>query len=74
MIETTSGTFGLALAMECSLRDQPLVLVSDPAVDPALRRRLRDLGAQVVIVERPASAGGFQQARTEVSAQLCRSG
>ncbi len=40
VIETTSGTFGLALAMECSLRGHPLVLVSDPAVSPALRRRL----------------------------------
>ncbi|MGH9039036.1 MAG: cysteine synthase family protein [Acidimicrobiia bacterium] len=65
VIETTSGTFGLALAMECSLRGQPLVLVSDPAVAPALRRRLRDLGAHVVIVERPAPVGGLQQARLD---------
>ncbi|MGH9002136.1 MAG: cysteine synthase family protein, partial [Acidimicrobiia bacterium] len=65
VIETTSGTFGLALAMECSLRGHPLVLVSDPAVDPALRRRLRDLGAQVVIVERPAPVGGLQQSRLD---------
>ena len=65
VIETTSGTFGLALAMECSLRGHPLVLVSDPAVSPALRRRLRDLGAQVLIVERPAPVGGLQQARLD---------
>ena len=65
VIETTSGTFGLALAMECSLRGHPLVLVSDPAVDPVLRRRLRDLGAQVVIVEKPAPVGGLQQARLD---------
>ena len=65
VIETTSGTFGLALAMECSLRGHPLVLVSDPAVDPALRRRLRDLGAQVVIVEQAAPVGGLQQARLD---------
>ena len=71
VIETTSGTFGLALAMECSLRGHPLVLVSDPAVDPALRRRLRDLGAQVVIVEQPARVGGLQQARLDRVAALC---
>ena len=70
VIETTSGTFGLALAMECSLRGHPLVLVSDPAVDPALRRRLRDLGAQVVIVERPAPVGGLQQARLDRMVEL----
>lgn len=72
VIETTSGTFGLALAMECSLRGQTLILVSDPAVDPALRRRLRDLGAQVVIVDRPAPVGGYQQARLDRVAALCR--
>jgi cysteine synthase A len=71
IIETTSGTFGLALAMECSLRGYPLVLVSDPAVDPALRRRLEHLGARVVIVDRPASIGGLQQARLDTVAELC---
>ncbi len=72
VIETTSGTFGLALAMECSLRGYALILVSDPSVDPALRRRLRDLGASVVIVERPAPVGGLQQARLDRVAELCR--
>lgn len=71
VIETTSGTFGLALAMECSLRRRPLVLVSDPAVDPRLRRRLRDLGAHVVLVEQPAAIGGLQQARLDRLAALC---
>jgi S-sulfo-L-cysteine synthase (3-phospho-L-serine-dependent) len=71
VIETTSGTFGLALAMECSLRGYPLVLVSDPAVDPALRRRLGDLGATVVMVDRPAPRGGLQQARLDKVADLC---
>ena len=71
IIETTSGTFGLALAMECSLQRLPLILVTDPVVEPALRRRLRDLGAQVVVVEEPAPVGGYQQARMERLAQLC---
>src|SRR5439155_1168814 len=57
VIESTSGTFGLALAMECRLRGRPLVLVTDPAVDPRLRRRMRDLGAAVDIVAEPAPAG-----------------
>jgi cysteine synthase A len=65
VIESTSGTFGLALAMECRLRGRPLVLVSDPAVDPALRRRMRDLGAAVDIVAEPAAVGGYQAARLD---------
>ncbi|MEW6471913.1 MAG: cysteine synthase family protein [Actinomycetota bacterium] len=70
VIESTSGTFGLALAMECRLRGRPLVLVSDPAVDPALRRRMRDLGAVVDIVPEPAAVGGYQQARLDRLAEL----
>jgi cysteine synthase A len=61
--ETTSGTFGLALAMQAALTGHRLVLVSDPATDANLRRRLTDLGAEVVICERPAEVGGYQEAR-----------
>jgi cysteine synthase len=56
--------------MECRLRGRPLVLVSDPAVDPALRRRMRDLGAVVDIVAEPAPVGGYQQARLDRLAEL----
>lgn len=63
--ETTSGTFGLALAMQAVHLDRRLVLVSDPVIDERLYRRLTDLGAVVDRV--PAEAGrvpgGFQSAR-----------
>jgi cysteine synthase len=65
IVETTSGTFGLALAMHAVRLDRKLILVSDPVVDDRLYRRLIDLGATVERV--PASAGavpgGFQAAR-----------
>ncbi|HEX2206933.1 MAG TPA: cysteine synthase family protein [Longimicrobium sp.] len=64
--ETTSGTFGLALAMVARLGGHPLFLVSDPAIDPPLKRRLEDLGATVQIVEKAGASGGFQTARLEV--------
>jgi cysteine synthase A len=64
--ETTSGTFGLALAMVARLLGHPLTLVSDPAIDAALLRRLQDLGATVHIVREPGPHGGFQQARLEL--------
>jgi cysteine synthase len=65
IVETTSGTFGLALAMQAVHMNRRLVLVSDPVIDERLYRRLTDLGA---VVERvPAEAGripgGFQAAR-----------
>jgi cysteine synthase len=65
VVETTSGTFGLALALLCNMHGYRLHLVSDPAVDPGLHRRLIDLGAKVSIVTQPAATGGIQQARLD---------
>ena len=72
IIETTSGTFGLALAMLAALRGYRLTLVSDPIIDAALRRRLEDLGATVEIVPRPAEPGGYQGARLARMRELQR--
>lgn len=63
VVETTSGTFGLALAMRTALLKRDLVLISDPAIDTHLYRRLTDLGAQVEICPEPAEIGGYQEAR-----------
>jgi cysteine synthase len=65
IVETTSGTFGLALAMQAVHLDRRLILVSDPVIDERLYRRLTDLGA---VVERVTAAeghvaGGYQAAR-----------
>ncbi len=70
VIETSSGTFGLALALLCNQRGYRLILVSDPAIEPPLQRRLEDLGAVVDIVRNPAPVGGFQKARLVRMAQL----
>ncbi|WP_394849180.1 cysteine synthase family protein [Pendulispora brunnea] len=70
VIETSSGTFGLALAMLCRLRGYQLILVSDPAIEPPLQRRLEQLGARVEIVRTPASVGGYQGARLARMAEL----
>jgi cysteine synthase len=70
IVETTSGTFGLALAIVSAVAGQRLVLVSDPVIDSALRRRLEELGARVDIVERPALEGGFQRARLDRLSEL----
>ena len=70
IIETTSGTFGLALAMICALRGYRLILVSDPAIDDKLKSRLEDLKARVEIVREPAPIGGYQRARLDRLAEL----
>ncbi len=76
IVETTSGTFGLALAMQAVHLDRKLILVSDPAIDDRLLRRLTDLGTVVdrVGAEAGSQAGGYQAARlsrlAEIRAQL----
>lgn len=70
IIETTSGTFGLALAMICNQQGYRLILVSDPAIDPPLQRRLEELGTTVEIVRAPAATGGFQRARLDRMAEF----
>ncbi|MGW9250403.1 pyridoxal-phosphate dependent enzyme [Streptomyces badius] len=70
IVETTSGTFGLALAMQAALLDRDLVLVSDPVIDAALHRRLTDLGARVDICPEPAEVGGYQEARLRRVAEI----
>jgi S-sulfo-L-cysteine synthase (3-phospho-L-serine-dependent) len=63
--ESSSGTFGLALAMLAVQYGYRLLLVSDWALDRHLHRRLVELGAEVVIVDSPAASGGLQQARLD---------
>ena len=72
VVETTSGTFGLALAMLCALEGYRLILVSDPAIDAPLQRRLADLGTRVEIVHEPAAVGGYQRARLDRMAEVQR--
>lgn len=70
IIETTSGTFGLALAILSALRGYRLILVSDPAIDESFKRRLEDIGTRVEIVREPAAVGGYQRARLDRLAEL----
>ena len=67
--ESSSGTFGLALAMLATQQGYRLKLVSVWALDRHLHRRLRELGADVEIVKDPAPEGGLQRARLNVLAE-----
>jgi S-sulfo-L-cysteine synthase (3-phospho-L-serine-dependent) len=65
IVETTSGTFGLSLALLATVRGYRLRLVSaDTLVDEWLRRRLASLGAEIEIVHDADRTGG-QQLRLE---------
>jgi cysteine synthase A len=63
IVESSSGNMAMGLAIVCCLRGYRLIIVSDYACDPLLRRRLEDLGTRVEIVSAPAATGGLQSAR-----------
>jgi len=69
VIESTSGTLGLALAMLCGERGYKLHLVCY-AIQDQLRRRLEDLGAYVEMVTERAPVGGYQRARLDRIAEI----
>ena len=63
VIESSSGTMALGLAMICRLLGNPLTIVSDNTCGGGLQRRMRDLGCDVEIVSDPPGSVGYQKAR-----------
>jgi cysteine synthase len=74
IVETSSGTMALGLAMICNWIGYKLIIVTDTVCDETLKRRLQDLGARVEIVSKPAPQGGFQRARLDLVEEICRQG
>ncbi|GAA3016844.1 PLP-dependent cysteine synthase family protein [Streptosporangium longisporum] len=72
IVESTSGTFGLGLALAAIAYGHPVTVVSDPGMEPIVRRLLSAYGARVDTVTRPHPVGGWQQARLERVAQLLK--
>ncbi|MEV8342573.1 PLP-dependent cysteine synthase family protein [Streptomyces niveus] len=70
IIESTSGTLGLGLALAGIVHGHPVTLVTDPGLEPSMTRLLTAYGAEVDIVREPHPTGGWQQARRERVARL----
>lgn len=70
VVESSSGTFALALSILCSLYNLRLTLVTGP-MSQIVRWRLENLGAVLHIVHASNNCeGGIQQARLEVLSGL----
>ncbi|MGW3958515.1 PLP-dependent cysteine synthase family protein [Amycolatopsis sp. NPDC005003] len=65
IVESTSGTLGLGLALAGIVHGHPLTVVTDPGLEPIVHRMLTAHGARVDLVTRPHPTGGWQQARRE---------
>ncbi len=72
IVESSSGSMALALAIVGRLCGCRVTIVTDYAVDEMLRRRLEDLGTTVERVTAPASVGGYQRARLDRLGEIRR--
>lgn len=66
IIESTSGTLGLGLALAGVAYGHPVTVVTDTGLEPIMRNLLQAYGARVDMVSTPHPTGGWQEAR------LCR--
>jgi cysteine synthase A len=70
IVESTSGSLGLGLALAGMVFRHPVTVVTDPGMEPIVQNMLRAYGAQVDLVTEPHPTGGWQQARKDRVAQL----
>lgn len=65
IVETSSGTMALGLAIVCLHFGLKLHIFGDSAIDPPLKRTLEELGTQVHLVEATASDANVQLLRKQ---------
>ncbi|AFM20365.1 cysteine synthase (plasmid) [Mycolicibacterium chubuense NBB4] len=70
IVESTSGSLGLGLALAGMVYGHPVTVVTDPGMEPIVQNMLRSYGADVDLVTEPHPVGGWQQARKDRVAQL----
>ncbi|WP_262056484.1 PLP-dependent cysteine synthase family protein [Streptomyces sp. STR69] len=65
IVESTSGTLGLGLALSGAVFGHPVTVVTDPGMEPLMTGLLTAYGAEVQLVDTPHPTGGWQEARTQ---------
>lgn len=63
IVESSSGNFGIALAMVCKMHNLPFTCVVDPKTVPANLQMLELYGAKVEMVHEPDEHGGYLKTR-----------
>nr|WP_231513532.1 MULTISPECIES: PLP-dependent cysteine synthase family protein [Mycobacterium] len=70
IVESTSGTIGLGLALAGQVYGHPVTLVTDPGMEPIVQQMLAAYGVRIEVVAEPHPRGGWQQTRKARVAQL----
>ncbi|MGN9845192.1 PLP-dependent cysteine synthase family protein [Nonomuraea sp. H19] len=70
IVESTSGTFGLGLALAGIAYGHPVTVVTDPGMEAIIETLLVSYGVRVETVADPHPRGGWQQARLDRVARL----
>ncbi|WP_328389676.1 PLP-dependent cysteine synthase family protein [Streptomyces sp. NBC_00400] len=70
IIESTSGTLGLGLALAGVTYGHPVTVVTDPGMEPLMSGLLTAYGADVQMADAPHPVGGWQQARRQQVEEL----
>ncbi|MEU4097307.1 PLP-dependent cysteine synthase family protein [Streptomyces sp. NPDC026673] len=65
VVESSSGTLGLGLALAGAVHGHPVTVVTDPGMEPPMAALLTAHGATVDIVAEAHPVGGWQQARRD---------
>ncbi|PKV81006.1 MULTISPECIES: PLP-dependent cysteine synthase family protein [Nocardia] len=70
IVESSSGTLGLGLALAGLVHQHPVTVVTDPGLEPIVAQMLAAYGAKVDMVAEPHPTGGWQQARRDRVTEL----
>ncbi|MFE2945054.1 PLP-dependent cysteine synthase family protein [Streptomyces sp. NPDC059255] len=70
IVESTSGTLGLGLALAGVAFGHPVTVVTDPGMEPLMTGLLTAYGADIELVRTPHPVGGWQEARRLRVAEL----
>ncbi|MFF0853913.1 PLP-dependent cysteine synthase family protein [Streptomyces sp. NPDC003280] len=65
IVESTSGTLGLGLALAGAAYGHPVTVVTDPGMEPLMTGLLTAYGARIDLVATPHPEGGWQEARRQ---------
>ncbi len=72
IVESTSGSLGLGLALAGMVYQHRVTVVTDPGMEPIVRNMLAAYGAHVDLVTEAHPVGGWQQAREDrITELLC---